>query len=85
MARILNLIINSDVAGITEEDVTAFVKQNKRQRITKMRLENIHEVWAINGKGFVVPVFAVTTTEEGIKWFMCIIQKMLEMLKCCKC
>jgi hypothetical protein len=55
--------------GIAEDGVVAFVKQNKRQRITKMRLENLHEVWSIDGKGYVVPVFAVTKTEEGNHFF----------------
>ena len=59
--------------GITEDGIVAFVKQNKRQRITKMRLENLHEVWSIDGKGFVVPVFAVTKTEEGMSLHVIII------------
>lgn len=59
----------SSKKGITEETVAVFVNQHKRQRITKMRLENIHEVWAIDGTGFVVPVFAVTTTEDGNHFF----------------
>jgi len=69
LAKPYEKVVSYTKKGITEDDVTEFVKQNKRQRITKMRLENIHEVWAINGKGFVVPVFAVTTTEEGAQFF----------------
>jgi len=59
----------SSKKGITEQSVVAFVHENKKQRITKMRLENLHQVWAIDGKGFVVPVFAVTTNGEGTHFF----------------
>jgi len=59
----------SSKKGISEEAVVRFVNENKRQRVTKMRLENLHSVWAIDSKGFVVPVFAITKTEEGNRFF----------------
>lgn len=55
--------------NLNEESIVNFINLHKRQRITKMRLENLHEVWAIDGKGYVVPVFAITKTEEGNRFF----------------
>lgn len=54
---------------MTEDNIVKFVDQNRRQRLTKMRLENLHEIWAIDMKGYIVPVFALDKTEDGGKFF----------------
>lgn len=54
---------------MTYESIVKFIEENKKERLTKMRLENLHEVWAIDFKGYLVPIFANVKTEEGTLFF----------------
>eukprot|EP00794_Sanderia_malayensis_P011264 gene11264-12444_t len=52
-----------------EKHLTEFINQNKRLIIRKMTLENLHEIWSPDTKGYMVAVFAKLETPVGSRFF----------------
>lgn len=50
---------------ITEKNLVAFLNKHKKQRLTKMMLENLHDIWAVDILGYMVSIFAIKNTEDG--------------------
>jgi len=50
---------------LTSSSILNFVTENKRERLVKMKLENLHDIWAIDLKGYLITVFTNTKSEEG--------------------
>jgi len=53
----------------SEKAIVKFIESNKKQRLMKMRLENLHDIWAIDLQGVLVAIFANPKTDEGTKFF----------------
>jgi len=58
-------LLYSSKKPFTEKEISLFIEQNKKLRIKKMRLENLHDVWAVDLTGYMVPIFAIAKHEEG--------------------
>jgi len=54
---------------LTYESIVKFMNTNKQERLVKLRLENIHEIWAIDLKGYLVTIFANVKTQGGSNFF----------------
>ncbi|XP_065056326.1 calsequestrin-2-like [Rhopilema esculentum] len=52
-----------------ENKLVDFLNQNKKQSIKKMLLENIHEIWSPDMKGYIIAVFAKIENPVGNRFF----------------
>ncbi|EDO31401.1 predicted protein [Nematostella vectensis] len=59
----------TDKKPIKEKNINKFVQSNKRQIITKIRLEDIHETWSSKVEGYLVTAFVKPKTIEGAQFF----------------
>jgi len=52
-----------------EKHISEFIRKNRRQVIRKMMLENIHEIWSHEMKGYMITVFAKIDDAVGSRFF----------------
>lgn len=55
--------------AITEENINNFIEKNKRNVLTKIRLEDIHDTWSTKKEGYLITAFVRLATNEGAQFF----------------
>lgn len=54
---------------ITEENINNFIENNKKNVLTKIRLEDIHDTWSTKVEGYLVTAFVRLETNAGAQFF----------------
>ncbi|XP_015769018.1 PREDICTED: calsequestrin-1-like [Acropora digitifera] len=55
--------------AITAENINLFIEENKKNILTKVRLEDIHYTWSSEVKGFLIMAFVRLETNAGVEFF----------------
>ncbi|XP_068684681.1 calsequestrin-1-like [Montipora foliosa] len=55
--------------AITEENINGFIEENKKNVLTKIRLEDIHDTWSTSIEGYLVTAFVRLETNAGAQFF----------------